>query len=118
MNDIIEDAMIGHNKPPADAEQIRDRLAEAHAELVKRQADLRDAFLRTPNTVDDSNSGQVTDFIKQIGGAVKNIKAARVAEKEPFLEGGRTVDTFFKRLGDPLFKANGELNARLTKLSA
>ena len=108
MNDIIEDAMIGHNKPPADAEQIRDRLAEAHADMVKRQAELLDAFLRTPDTVDDSNAGRVTDFVKQIAAATKNIKAARVAEKEPFLHGGRAVDTFFAWLASPLDKAKGD----------
>ena len=114
MNDIIEDAMIGHNKPPADAEQISDRLAEAHAEMVKRQADLLDALTRAPVRVDDSNAGRVTDFVKQIAAATKHINVARIVEKEPFLEGGRTVDTFFKRLSDPLNRAKEKLAARLT----
>ena len=114
MNDIIEDAMIGHNRPPADAEQISDRLAEAHAEVVKRQAELLDALTRAPDTVDDSNAGRVTDFVKQIAAATKAFNVARVAEKEPFLQGGRTVDTFFKRLADPLDKAKATLQDRLT----
>ena len=114
MNDIIEDAMIGHNRPPPDAEQISDRLAEAHAEVVKRQAELLDALKRAPETVYGGNAGQVTDFIKQIAAATKHINVARTVEKEPFLNGGRTVDTFFKRLADPLDKAKATLQDRLT----
>ena len=114
MNDIIEDAMIGHNRPPADADQISDRLAEAHAEMVERQADLLDALTRAPDTVDDANAGRVTDFVKQIAAATKHINVARIVEKEPFLNGGRTVDTFFKRLSDPLDKAKATLQDRLT----
>ena len=114
MTDIIEDAMIGHNRPPPDAEQIRDRLAEAHAEIVKRQADLLDAFIRTPETVSDDNAGSVTDFIKQIAAATKHINVARIAEKEPYLVGGRAVDAFFNRLAEPLNKAKGALQGLLT----
>ena len=105
---------IGHNKPPAAAEQITDRLAETWPDMVKRQAELLTAFMRTPSIVDDSNAGRVTDFCKQIAASMKAITSARVAEKEPFLDGGRTVDTFFNRLRDPLDEAKGTLQARLT----
>ena len=105
---------IGHNQPPPDAEQIRDRLAEAHAEIVKRYGELMVASKRTPEKVSDDNAGSVTDFIKQLGAAMKAIKAARIAEKEPFLQGGRTVDTFFNVMYATLETATGALNGRLT----
>ena len=97
MNDIIEDAMIGHNKPPADAEQIADRLAEAHAEVVKRQAALLDALLRAPETVYEGNAGQRNRFHQaNCGGDKTYQRRPSYAKKEPFLNGGRTVDTFLQ----------------------
>ena len=88
----------------------------AHAEVVKRQAALLDALTRAPETPSTRTTpAAITDFIKQIAAATKHINVARVTEKEPFLVGGRTVDTFFKRLADPLNKAQETLNARLTK---
>ena len=110
----MTDATLGHNRPPADANPLRDRLAEAHAAMVARQAALLEALKRAPETVDDANAGRVTDFVKQIAAATKAMDTARIAEKEPYLAGGRTVDTFFKRLADPLDKAKGTLTARLT----
>ena len=46
--------------------------------------------------------------------AEKAADAARVARKEPFLEGGRAVDGFFKsRVGEPLDKAKKGVEAKL-----
>ena len=56
----------------------------------------------------------MTDFIKQLAAHMKTLDTTRVGEKEPYLEGGRTVDTFFKTLADPLDREKGTLQKRLT----
>lgn len=107
----------GDNRPPADADPLRERLTEDHADLLKRRDELLAASERVPATVNNEETAKkVGDFIKQIGAAVKNADTARVAEKEPYLSGGRTVDGFFKVLiTDPLAKAKRDIEDRLNQ---
>jgi hypothetical protein len=108
-------AQIGDNLPPADADPLRERLQADHAPLCDRAADLLAAAERAPETVDDDNAGDVGDFIKQIAGHMKTLDVARVAEKEPYLAGGRNVDGFFKPMVDKLKQAKTMVEARLNK---
>lgn len=106
-------ALQHHNQPPADANPLRDRLMEDHAALVKRAIELSEAVERAPETVDENNAGRVADFVKQITGHMKALDGARVAEKEPYLAGGRTVDGFFKTWTDALEKGKRAVEAKL-----
>ena len=110
----MTDAAVGHNAPPADADPLRDRLGTEYEALVGRHDDLISAFDRAPGEIDDKNAGPMADFIKQISAHVKTLDTARVAEKEPYLAGGRTIDGYFKGMTDKL-KGNADtLRSRLT----
>ena len=93
---------------------LRATFAERHGALVRRRDDLLQAVDRVPATVEDEQTaGDVGDFIKQLDAGRKAAEGARVAEKEPFLEGGRTVDGWFKKITEPLAKAKTEIEGRL-----
>lgn len=104
---------FNHNQPPADANPLRDRLNEQHAALIRRADELVAAVDRAPESINTENAGRTADFIKQISGHMKSLDSARVAEKEPYLAGGRTVDGFFKAQTDRLEKGKKTIEARL-----
>lgn len=108
--------MRGHNEPPAEVDNITARLTEEHADLLKRRDALLDAVDRVPETIDDeAQANKVADFIKQLQACVKNADAIRVDEKEPYLDGGRRVDGFFKGgIVEPISAAKKKVEARLT----
>jgi hypothetical protein len=104
--------MIGSNLPPRD-EEIRGNLAEKHSEIAARAQALIDAAGRVLEIEDEETSKKVADFIrKQIDPCLKAIDGARVAEKEPYLSGGRTVDGYFQTLATPLDKAKAIVNGK------
>lgn len=107
----------GHNLPPLDADPLRDRLAEENAALLARRDELLAAIERSPEIVeDDETAGKMGDFSqKQIAGWLKDWEGRRVAEKEPFLSAGRTVDGFFHKEADPLAKGKQKIDARRKK---
>lgn len=106
---------IGHNKPPSDAELLRQRLAAEAAPLLARRDELLAAVERVPVEVDsDETAGRVADFIKQLTAAYKATDTARVSAKEPHLEAGRIVDGFFKAITEPLYSAKQKVEVRLT----
>ena len=116
MSVAIKDPAIGHNQGPQDdGEALRERLAEQHAALKRRAGDLVAAEARMPEIADDASAGKAGDFIKQLAAAAKAADSARVAEKEPFLAGGRTVDGWFAKLKEPLDQVKRRVE---TKLSA
>lgn len=91
------------NFPPPDADPLRERLAESYAGLIKRANELTAAAGRVPQALDEESLRTATDFVaKQLKPHKVTLDRARVAEKEPFLSGGRTVDAFFRDLLDPL----------------
>lgn len=107
----------GSNLPPVDADPLRDRLAEIFAERLKRRDNLLAALARTPEIVDsDELAGKMGDFsVKQLGGWLKEWEGTRIAEKEPFLQAGRTVDGFFHTAADPLAKGKALIDGRRKK---
>jgi len=113
---VTESPNIGHNQPPEDADPITARLAEDHATLLARRDELSGAFDRVPEEIaDEETAGKAADFIKQISACAKNADKIRVDEKEPYLEGGRKVDGFFKAgVMEPLDKIKKAVSARLT----
>lgn len=84
-------AVAGNNEPP-----LADRLAIDHAELLKlaaEKADLVPATIRPIET--DEEAGAYTDTAAEIKAVIKEADAAFKVEKQPWLDGGRTVETFF-----------------------
>jgi undecaprenyl pyrophosphate synthase len=105
---------IGANNPPVEANALRDRLIEDNDDLIRRKEELLAGAARVPDVTDDEMAGKVSDFIKQLTGFVKVADNKRVAEKEPFLSAGRTVDGFFKALSDPVEAAKKAVERKLT----
>lgn len=84
-------AVPGDNRPP-----LAERLAIDHAALVLRAneaADLVPDALRPIQT--DEEADAYTETAKTIKDVLRDADAAFTPEKEPWLSGGRTVETFF-----------------------
>ena len=109
-------AAIGDNRPPEDADPLRDRLTETHGALAARQASLlASAAERVPETIEDQETADdVSDFESDLSKCLKALEGTRVAEKEPFLTAERTVDGFFKKLARPLLGAKENTGDVLT----
>lgn len=115
MNDLSPG--LGHNEPPPDlltGEALHNKLEEDHAALVARRDQLLDAEARIPAIEDEDTARRAGDYIKQIMAATKALEGARVAAKEPFLEGSRVVDGFFKMVSEPLAKLKRKVEDNLT----
>lgn len=115
MSDTSASPTIGDNKPPVDYDALSERLTETHRDLMKRTTALAEAFQRVPQeATDEETVERMADFVKQCQAHVKNCDKARVAEKEPYLEGGRRVDGFFKNLSTQIDTIKGKVGARIT----
>lgn len=88
MNNIAE---IGHNKPPSDLEILKAALPEKYPEIVLEVKTISE--YQIPESVeDDIKSGELTDFVKRVKEAVKDIEAAHKETKAPYWECGKYVD--------------------------
>ena len=101
---------LGHNSRASLAEMLRDQ----HRAQLKRAEELLAAVPRVPDVANDDDAGKVGDFVKQIAACVKTLEAARVGEKEPFLQAGREVDGVFNGLKEKLEKGKAECSKKLT----
>lgn len=122
-NDLLPGA--GHNlgfvsldrdgRVALDADTMREYLAEEIAALTARKAELLASVGRAPATISDENTaGKIADLVKLIAACIKNAEADRVSRKEVWLEGGRTVDSVFKPITEPLMRAKTDVERRLT----
>lgn len=115
MSVALREPTIGHNQGPQDdQEALRERLAEQHAAIRRRADELIAAESRLPEIADDDAAGKAGDYIKMLTAAAKAADGARVAEKEPFLAGGRTVDGWFQKLREPLDQVKRRVESRLS----
>lgn len=119
----MENNMLGHNNPPTDEDALRDTLTTRSEDILKRAEELADAADRMPGEIaDDPTKNKFVDYLAIATAAAKNLEAARVNEKEPYLKLGRFVDGFFgtrrDRLDAAKAKANKILTAYLRKLEA
>lgn len=106
-------AKPGDNRPPP-LELLRDELEAENEALLRRKDELLGAVARMPDIASDETAGKVADLIKMITACAKKADSARVSRKEPFLEGGRAVDGYFKaRILDQLDKAKKGVEAKL-----
>lgn len=118
MDTLLDDETrhaIGGNNPPDPIEILRGQLAETHAPLSDRKAELLAMGDRAPASIDDEDgANKIADAIKVCGAFAKNAETARVAAKEPYLAAGRAVDGWFAALTDPVEKLKKKLSALLT----
>jgi hypothetical protein len=106
-----------HNNPPADllvGDALREKLRDESYELIQRRDHLLDAATRMPEITDDDIAGKVSDYVKQLTALVKASETHRTGAKEPYLEGGRNVDGFFKAITDPVEKTKTDVQRKLT----
>lgn len=116
MSDVLAER-LGHNAPPPDllvGEALRERLRDEYPDLIRRKDDLLAAANRMPDVTDGEIAGKVSDFIVQLKACAKAADTARVGEKEPYLEGGRAVDGFFKSIISPLEEVEKKVKHSLT----
>lgn len=95
MNMSDEKNPFKHNNPPP--ENQREELEDANEDLLKRKTELLDAVDRMPKEIEtDEMQGKFIDQIKLIKSCAKEAKNRQVTDKAYWLEGGRTVDGFYK----------------------
>jgi hypothetical protein len=102
-------ASMGHNRgsvAPDPGVSVKNHLDITYHHLVVRFIDLQLGCARVPDPIESGEeAGLVTDFIAQCQAHLKQAEAAHKIEKASFLEGGRTVDGFFKRRCESLTEA-------------
>lgn len=105
---------LGHNKPPSEAEALSVRLAErANRDFGSRVNDTLAAAKRIGKINDDAAAGDAGIVIRLARALENDLDRARVAEKEPFLAAGRTVDSFFKKTISPIAGAKDAVQSKL-----
>ena len=80
-----------HNQPP-----LADRLALDHADLLKRVTEACELVPATIRPIaDEDEAAAYTDTAKAVKAVLADADAAFKIEKQPWLDGGRTVEGFF-----------------------
>lgn len=116
MSDALAE-LLHHNRPPPDlltGDALREKLRDDNRDLIARRDELIAAAARVPEVDSDDVAGKVTDFVKQLAALHKAADAKRVGAKEPYLEGGRNIDGFFKAITDPVADTKKAVERRLT----
>lgn len=86
--------MMGHNNPPTDMEIVVERLSDR-----ERALRLQMKFIKAPETIaDEQQAGHVTDAIKGVKNFIREVSDIHETVKKPYLECGRAVDAWKKRL--------------------
>lgn len=90
-------SMLGHNNPPSDIQIVGERLSDkerllrSHVTLIK--------LIEAPSIInDEQEAGCVTDALKAVKGVIRKVSEIHKEVKDPYLECGRLVDTWKKRL--------------------
>ncbi len=93
-----------HNNPPA--ENQRAELEQKNEDLIKRKDELLDAVSRMPREIaNDEVQDKFIDQVKLMKSCAKDAGSRQVIDKAPYLEGGRTVDGFYKPIQNTLSDA-------------
>lgn len=117
MSDALAE-LLNHNNPPPDllvGDALREKLQDENRDLVKRRDELLAAAGRIPAIDSDDIAGRVADFVKQLTALSKAAETKRTGAKEPYLEGGRNIDGFFRAITDPVEKVKVNVQQNLTK---
>lgn len=116
MSDALAE-LLHHNQPPPDllvGEPLREKLEDENRDIIERAEELLEASTRVPPIDSDDVASKVGDYIKQLTALTKTAETRRTTAKEPYLEGGRNVDGFFKSITDPVTKTKETVQKRLT----
>lgn len=111
MNDRLG---LGGNSPPSRIDMLRQELQETTSELTRTRDFWLAEVAKVPEVTDAASASKATQTAADVGKAIKEVDAAFKVAKAPYLEGGRTVDTYFKGLGEPLVEAKNIIERRLT----
>jgi hypothetical protein len=104
-----------HNLPPDPLEFLRAELADANADLIERADRLIEGVARVPEEIADEDlAAKVSDFVRQIAACAKLADERRTTAKQPYLDAGRTIDGYFKKIADGLDRGKKTLLDRLT----
>jgi len=111
MNAPVAVPAIGHNSPPP----VDVRLREDYAGLLASVSALAARADALPKEIaSDDALDPVAGLVKEIAREIKAADSHRASEKEPFLDGGRKVDGFFRVIGDQLAAIKRDLESRTT----
>lgn len=103
-------ASMGHNNPPSDMEIVSER-------LFQQEKALRDdmIFAEVPSVIaDEQEAGRITDAIKTAANLKSRVSDIHETVKKPYLECGRFVDAWKKRLEIELDGIRAKYAAPLT----
>lgn len=110
------------NRPIApSAQDIREWLADTQAALIKRRDDILAGAARFhaayPDGIpDEETQGRCADFAGArgiMGVFLKEADSERTREKTPYLAAGRTIDSFFKTLTEPVDKVQADIRGKM-----
>jgi ABC-type Fe3+/spermidine/putrescine transport system ATPase subunit len=91
----MQQAMIGHNLPPTDAEILGEKLSENSKADIERMSQI--LSIQIPEEIlDETQAKWAADFIDKTKILKKTFDKTHEREKAPYLEMGRVVDGFFK----------------------
>ncbi len=101
---------IGGNNPPAllipTVLEINSHLTAETKRLKERVAEVSKmvpAFLADHQSIEtEETQGVAADIVAQIRGCAKSVEDRRKKQKEPWLDGGKVVDAYFKKIADTL----------------
>lgn len=112
MLETLKPPAMGHNKGPSDTGE---RLARDYAELLRAVDALAERANAAPfEILDETALNAVSDLAKEVTDAARRVEDARVAEKEPHLNAGRSIDAFFKESTARLDRIKSAMSARAT----
>ena len=108
-------AGIGHNRQVIDyGEEMRGKLAEDYRDLNLKVTDLLNEARALPKKLEDEDAhNKSVAIVKKLRDELQNVEANRKKEKDPHLQRGRAVDSFFGDIKDRLDKAIDILLGRI-----
>jgi hypothetical protein len=110
-------AKIGHNDPPEEtvADRLRARLEAEYAAMVEEIADHELAAAKLPKVVNtDEDVAAINAWVVKARGLYRRAEDTRKAEKDDYLQAGKTIDAFFAEIKDDVAKRAKDLEDRNT----
>lgn len=108
-----ETPSLGHNAPPSDINQQLENIRERIEPVRQRINDLRVGVARAPRIDHDDTAARAAEQVAQCKNALKEAEKARKAEKRPFDEAAKAVQSEFKQIMDPLSAEAHQLEQRI-----
>lgn len=113
MTDLPADHLPGANNPPAN--DFEQRLEAKNDTLLDMEADLSLDSGKLPREVaSDDDVAAITAWVTKVRKLAREVEDRRVVEKEPYLDRGRRIDTWFGKFKDRLLTRAKEVEQRST----